>query len=97
MKICITNSTDHKYILSKIKLYKVALEYRQSFVQNSYFMCCVFINRECSVNARVMVRSVYKLKQYFLFHIKAIVGLNSDISKDKTLKKLVKWTVETLK
>ena len=37
MTICITNSTDHKYILYKIKFYKVALEYRQSFVQNFKF------------------------------------------------------------
>ena len=42
MKICITNSTDHKYILYKIKLYKVALEYRQSFVQNFKFYVLPF-------------------------------------------------------
>ena len=42
-----------------------------------------------SVNTRVMVRSVYKLKRYFSFDIKAIIVLNSDISKDKTLKEEV--------
>ena len=37
MIICITNLIDYKHIQFKIKLYKVAIEYRLSFVKNFKF------------------------------------------------------------